>query len=55
MTQSMIKGKTDCISSNWKPRLVKTPVPIMDATTNDAAVQTEIWRPDEIGVKDQER
>ena len=32
----------DWISTNWKPRLVNTPVPIIDAIMNEEAVQNEI-------------
>ena len=35
-THSRRSGKVERMSSSWNPRLVKTPVPIMLATTTDA-------------------
>ena len=40
--QSIKRGKIDFISNNWNPKLVKTPVPIIDAIMNDVAVQNDI-------------
>jgi hypothetical protein len=50
---SINKGNIDRISINWNPKLVKTPVPIMDATIKERAVQKEIWRPALLVFKDQ--
>ena len=36
-TQRSSSGKVDRMSRSWNPRLVKTPVPIMLATTTEMA------------------